>query len=198
MAIVLDALATVGSRTVFITPPDFVKQYTTIPRAMVNFSLNEAAISAKPLNDQQELNVSIVLNPTFAYRWVDMEAALSQDVANDWRATAYVELTNALRGLPIGATQRHVMNITDYTRIPAGGTGGGEAWGIRALGSIESLPRYIIQRNLQDPVISFKATNIGTAAGAAGTFSCFFSFWEYEIEQAEAFPLHFAEAMWAR
>jgi len=97
MAVVLMSLTADATRQVFIKPADVQREFTSMPRALVQFSLNEAVIDLKPSTDQEELIVSMVLDAEFAYRLVDLNASLTQDTANDWPPGAYLELTNVHR-----------------------------------------------------------------------------------------------------
>ncbi len=199
MAVVLDSLSGKFTRTVFVRPPDTVRGLTSMPRSLVNFNILNGVISAKPLNDTQELIISVTLPGNLAYRLVDLSWSLIQDVANDWRGVAYMELTNAIRGLEVGATQRHPIVINDTTRIPTPT----EMWMADSRASQPAgLPRYIIQTNPRGspaaPVITFKAMNDTAAAGLAGTTNFYCSFMEFEIEQAELFPLHWPSLTYER
>ncbi len=187
MAVVLTSLSATLTRTVFIKPPDMVRQLTSLPRAIVNFNILNGTIDAKPVNDQQELIVGMTLPSEFAYRMLDMTVSLIQDVANDWSPRAYFELTNSIRNLEVGATERHVVIIEDLIRIPTPV----EMW-IARVPAWHALPRYIIQARTQTatPVITFKATNQNAAVGAAGTINFFVSYFEYDLEQVEMFPVH--------
>ncbi len=166
------------------------RQYTAIPRAIVTFHILNGVISAKPLNDTAELIVSIVLPQNFAYRWVDLAFHLSQDVAFDWNARAYVELTNAIRNLEIGMTMNHVVVLDDVTVVP------GPTERLMARTGVDPVVRYIIQTPAANPqaspVITMKASNETAAAGAAGVFNFYASFYEFDIEQVEMYPVHFS------
>lgn len=189
MAVVQDSFTASLSRTVFTKPPDPARQYSALPRALVNFVVNDGTISAKPLNDQQELEIECVLDPKFAYRLVDMSIDLVQDVANDWTSRAYLEITNMVRNLPTGSRQRHTIVLEDTIRVPTAV----EMW--IAIGSRQDrLPTYILQSHPGGfgPEFDFHATNQVAAAGAAGVVNAFFSFFEYEIEQAEYVALHYS------
>ncbi len=192
MAIVTVSLVATLSRTVFVKPPDLLRQFTAIPRAIVNFNILNGVITAKPINDDEELTISMILPTTFAYRWVDLNWSLSQDVANSWLNRSYLEITNGIRNLAGGATQRHVITNDDLIQIP----GGTEMIAARApsAGSVSDIPRYVIQSNPPGsgnaPIVTFKSTNQTDPAGAAGTSNFFASFFEYDIEQAEAFPIN--------
>ena len=185
MATVQDTFSTTLSRTVFRKPPDAIREFTSIPRSLVNFTLNDGALSAKPLNDVHELIIEFILNPTFAYRLVDFNIHLEQDVANDWNAVGVIQTQNAVRNLPPGQTQRHIVDLVDGFLAAENS----EMW----VGILDddAAPHYILQP-LKNQIVTFRflATNQTAAAGAAGVVSCFLSFFEYEIEQAEQFELH--------
>ncbi len=199
MAVVLTSLTATLKRTVFLKPPDLVRELTAVPRAIVTFNILNGTIDAKPVNDQQELIIGMTLDGQFAYRWIDLAFSLIQDVANDWQSRGYVELTNAIRNLEAGSTQRHVIIFDDLIRIPTPV----EMLASRAPSALVSdIPRYVIQTPASSagasPVITFKATNQAAAVGAAGTCDFYASFYEYDIEQAERFPLHYANLVLQR
>ncbi len=198
MAIVADFLLATLSRTVFVKPPDPLRNLTAMPRAIVNYNILNGVISAKPATDQQELTISFLLDPTFAYKMVDMSISLSQDTAQDWSPRGYFEFTNAIRNLEQGATERHVVVIEDLIQIP----GGTEMW-IARVAAIHNLPRYVIQvppgaATGTSPVTTFKANNQNTNVATAGTVNFYLTFFEYEIEQAEQFPLHWPMQVYER
>ncbi len=195
MAIVADSLLSTFSRTGFVKPPDSVRQTTAMPRAMVNYNILNGTISAKPATDQQELTVSLVFQTEFAYRFLELYAHLNQDVANDWSPRAYLEVTNAIRNIEGGATQRHPFVLEDVI-VP----GGSEAW-IARVAAEANTPRYIFQTKPGTqvaPIVVFRANNQNTAAGAVGSVNFYCSFLEYDIEQVERFPLHWPLSTWAR
>lgn len=188
MAVVADAFVATQSRTVFTKPPDVVRWSTAIPRAIVNFTVVDGNIAAKPLNDTQRLNIAIPLDPTFAYRWLDLSVDLQQDVANDWQTRPFIQIVNGLRNLPLGATLRYplVLENSFDAVIPS------EVWMIPRL----SRPPSIIIQARAAPIditfINFFATNQNAAAGGVGVLNALFTFLEYEIEQAESVAMHYA------
>jgi len=196
VALVTDTIATVQSKTVLTKPPDFARQYTALPRALVNFTLQEEAISAKPINDDYELRLTITLDPTFAYRFVDFAANVVQDTAADWVNRGYLEVENGIRNLPALTRMRHAValekNLIEFTSEV-------EMWVARYI-SAQSMPRYILQA--QDPRLpiqfSFNTANTADPAAAAGTVDCLFAFYEYEIEQAQYVAMHYAETVYDR
>lgn len=168
------------------------RQLTAIPRAIVTFNILNGVISAKPVNDTAELIIGIGLDGNFAYRWIELVWSLTQDVAFNWNSRAYVELTNAIRNLEISATQHHVVVLDDVTVVP----GPSERIIARGQQFVTNIPRYIIQtpaiNAAATPVVTFKASNENVAVGAAGTTNFLASFYEYDIEQVQMYPIHYA------
>ncbi len=186
MAVINTVLGSTLQRTVLTKPPDVVRQHSPWPRAMVNAFIQGGTLDAKPVNDQQELQIGVVLDPKFAYRLQDFSVSLIQDVANDWVARAYIEVQDAIRNLPSGQKTRHAVALDD-TRQNVSAL---EMW-VTVAGP-DRQPNYIFQALPNDLVIfNFFATNEAAAAGLAGTVDSWFRFLEYEIEQAEWFALHY-------
>ncbi len=196
MAVVQDSFLATFSRTGFIKPPDLQRELSAMPRAIVNYSVIQGTVSAKPVNDQQELTVALVFQTTFAYRYAELHAAVLQDVAFDWTNRAYLEIVNGIRNIAGGSVQRHPYILEDIPIMP----GAGESWTARVAAEANS-PRYVIQTlpgSQAAPVVTFKCGNQAAAVGAAGTLDFFASFFEYDIEQVERFPIHWPVTTWAR
>ena len=195
MAVVTNNFGATLTRTPFLKPPDMVRELTAFPRAIANFSVVGGVLDLKPLNDQQEVSVAIDLPTTFAYKLVDTSMSITQNTAFSWASRTYIEITNGLRNTPIGFTTRHAFVLEDVTVVP----GGGER-GITRITDPTNLPRYVVQAALQGiaPVITWRATNQAAAAATAGTIDFFLSWYEYDIEQVERFPLHYAMQTYGR
>ncbi len=191
MAVVLTSLTAEFNRTVFIKPPDMQRLFTAIPRAIVTFHILNGVVDAKPVNDQQELIIGLTLDSSFAYRWIDLAFHLSQDVAHDWNNRGYLEITNAIRNLEAGMTQNHVIVFDDIVVVP------GATERLTARTGVDPIVRYILQVPPGSaagaaPIITMKASNETAAVGAAGTLNFYASFYEYDIEQVEMYPPHYA------
>lgn len=185
MAVVSDVFASTISRTVLTKQPDQVRQFTPYPRAILNAHVFNGALAVKPLNDQQDLTIGVVLDPKFAYRLMDVNVHMIQDAAFDWDPNAFIEVVDGLRGLPDGAVQRHVVELEDVFDSSATG----EMW----VSGLLRIPRFIIQGKGGDTIFfNFFATNQSAAAAGAGSLNSLFRFFEYEIEQAQFFALHYA------
>ncbi len=194
MAVVNTVLGSTLQRTVFTKPPDAQRQYTPIPRAVVNAFIIEGVLDAKPVNDTQELQIAVVLDPKFVYQLVDFNVSAIQDVANDWNVRGYIEIQNGIRNLPAGMTTRWSVPLDD-TRQNVTAT---EVWIARGI-NFEGMPRFLIQaRPGQLAIFNFFAHNPTAAVGAAGVIDSYFSFFEYEIEQAQYFALHYGATVYTR
>lgn len=193
MAVVSVNLTANFRRTTFTKPPDYMRFGTAIPRSIVNFFLNQTAVAAKPVNDQEELLVRCPLDPTFAYRLVDFSVSLIQDVAHDWETRGWIEVSGAIRGVPDSTVARHSVVLDDIFDNSSS-----EMWIAAADKESQRLPSYIIQDVGGVLLFDFKASNQTAAAGAAGTIDAYMTFFEYEIEQAQYFALHMAPLVYSR
>lgn len=189
MAQVLDSLATTRTRQVFTKMPDIPREYTPVPRAIVQFHIDSGVVAAKPVNDTYEITISVVLELRAAYRFLDFNWSLITDTAKDFTPIGYMEIINGIRGAPIGQTNRHAFTLGDSTLRD---NSLDEVWIAKFVSELDR-PRYIVQSVRQGiaPTIAFNAVNLTAAASLAGTTDFFCSFFEYDIEQAEHFPLHF-------
>ncbi len=165
-----------------------------MPRSVTHHVVNLETLSAKPVNDQQDLLISIVMPVQFTYRMIQMNVTVTQDVADAWTSNgAYLEMINAMRGLPSGFLQRWSAVLDSRVAIP---TAAG-SWIARF--DQAAMPTEVIQaRDGAAPTITFKATNQSAAAGAAGVVNASFTFLEYDIEQAQRFSLHWPQLVYNR
>ena len=195
MAVVSDQLVAAFTRTPFVKPPDLLREWTAIPRAIVNFEILNGTISAKPINDVAEMLIAVDLPVQFAYRMMALNASLSQNQAKDWESIAYLEVTNAIRGLEGGNTQRWPLTVESLVRVSQVASTA-NLWMAR-FDSV--IPTDILQsKDGIAPVIVFKAANIIATAATAGTFNFLATFLEYDIEQAQRFPLHWPTMTYTR
>ncbi len=183
MAVVSDQFGSTFARTSFIKRPDPTRMFTAEPRAIITFNIFNGTISAKPVNDTQNLVIALDLPVAFAYRMIELNCVLTQDVANDWERGVFLEATNAIRTLEAGSVQRHPGNSISTVRRNLTGM-----WLIDL-----DVPRYIMQavRPGIAVTMTFEASNNNATVGAAGVVNFYASFFEYEIEQAIMYPIHY-------
>ncbi len=164
-----------------------------MPRSLVNFNVDDGVLSAKPLNDTAELFISIVLPVQFAYRFLTFTWDLIQDVAFNWQ-NGYMTVTNGIRGIAQGTSHRwHITNPSvDHIVTPVSE--------MKILHWSDHGPTDILQSIVagSSPVIVFKVNNVAAEAGAAGTTSFLATFLEYDIEQAQRFPIHWPTMTYGR
>jgi len=181
MAVVATQFTPAPTRVPFLKPPDMQRMQTSMPRAILSFTLVGGTLDAKPINDDQTLSVATNLPREFAYRMIDMELTVVQDVAFAWQFGGEMQITNAWRGEPLGLTTRHSMTATESNSF---GFVQQTHW------VVQRQPTSILQ-SISPGVaagITFRVTNATDPAGAAGTVLFFCRFFEYDIEQVQMFP----------
>ncbi len=181
MAIVTNNVTAQFRREVFVKPADMQRMYTPMPRAIVTFLTNSAVVSAKPINDQQVVDIQVNLPLEFAYRMIDVDLRIRQDVAFAWQFGGELNVTSSVRGLS-GITFSHPMVATAETN--SAGFVQQTHW------NVSRIPTAIMQspRSGIAPFLDFRVTNSTAPAGAAGTMNFFCRFYEFDIEQVQMFP----------
>jgi len=191
MAVVVDQFVATASRTTFIKPPDLQRQLTPLPRAILNFNVFNAAGTAKPLSDTLELAVAIDLPFTFAYRMIELHAVCTFTALSNWEPIQFLEVTNAIRDLEAGAFLRHPVSIVE-TVLQSPAT---PIW----LTNPMDVPTYIMQAAQRvAPVLTYRANNQDIDTGGTYVFNFYASFYEYDIEQVQMFPVHAPTQVYAR
>jgi len=155
---------------------------TAMPRSLVTFIVNQGVISAKPLNDQQTVQVVVDLPVQFAYRMINGELMIAQDEAFAYTDGGELQSTNLMRGQALGVTTRHLMRsaeVLSFATIVA-----------QHFWLVDRIPTYIMQSISAGVagVLDFRIVNNNAAAAAAGTLNFYASFFEYDIEQVQMFP----------
>jgi hypothetical protein len=182
MAVVVTTLFATMTRVPFIKPPDMQRMITAMPRSIMTAVVDDGVLDAKPINDQQTLSVGMVLPFQFAYRQVTgYLRIINQGIAN-WQDGAEVQITNGMRGQPLGVTQHQLLHKTDilqFSPIAAAGV-----W------EYTRIPSTIIQSIAAgvSPVMDIRTVNNAAAASVAATVQLVFTFYEYDIEQVQMFP----------
>jgi len=182
MAVVVTAVGTTFTRIPFIKPPDMVRMYSAMPRAVVACVANAAVVDAKPLNDQQTLQVAVDLPFQFAYRMISSEIRFVNQGANNWEDNAELHITNGLRGQPLGVLTIHKMvKAATLTFSPIAAA---------LMYTFPVIPSMIIQSVSRGaaPVVDYRMVNNAAAASVAGVLHFLATFYEYDIEQVQMFP----------
>ncbi len=186
-AVVLDSFSFTEVYRPYQGIPDAVRVGTAVPRGMRIFFINQVATQAKPLNDTHEILAGLTLSSNFAYLPQDFNARIVSDTAFDYQSRGYWEYVNTNGALPTGTIQHFPCPAVDITRIPSPSES--------TIISFEAgaSPRAMIWPIVPpaSPVLTFKISNIVAQAEAIGEFNAFATFLEYDLEQAQLFPINF-------
>lgn len=159
------------------------------PRGLVRFSFT-AALTAKPINDDYNLQITCSLPLNFAYVLSSMSYSIQVDTATDFNAVAKVRVFNGLAHLPPGNTQSLPLDMSNYNDA---GTGAPERIANFSLGELRSwFPNPIwAPANASGMSFILNHDNGADPAAAAGLINFFATFYQYELNQAVRFPLNF-------
>lgn len=184
MAIVLTAFATEFTRVPFLKPPDLVRQLTALPRATVAIITSGGVLPLKPMSDQQKIQFAPTLPTTFAYRLISAGVNVQLGASDDWNVQGELQITNAMRGQPLGITTRHTMTSNN------GSTFATITGNVNYFFEPNQMPTFVLQslRNNVAPILDFRFGNDAVAASAAGVVNFFCFLYEYDIEQVQAYP----------
>lgn len=167
----------------FIRPPDAAILRSSVPRGLLTFASDEVAIAGKPVNDQYFLRFATALPQKYGHVLADLSMWFSVDTASDFDTTAMMQtednyplaaenkmrysfplrINNIINGLP------NVMLDEPQSRLPRA-----PIWTVSGV----------------QPTLVLSVVNNAAAVMAAGTASCLFSFWQYDLEQVRSFPVN--------
>ncbi len=184
MAIVDTIITATGSRQPFERPPQNVSLWSSIPRAIVHFSVVDGTLDAKPINDDQHLRISAALPGGFAYQLIQLAATVTQDVAFSWATSPLLRCVNWTTDL--GSTEHIVLSASDVHELVDASAvvpvislrlGPNQAGAF----SFGRQPIY----NTSGALASFSLlwANESDPAGAAGTVDFVMSFLEFDLTQ---------------
>ncbi len=134
--------------------------------------------------------MSFTLPLGFGYVLNEMGFFIEVDTASDWESTMMMRISRASPQL----------GLFDYLEVIAFNLGGrnGVSNNTRSAAPISSqLPRTPIIID-STAVHGLTATNLQAAVGAVGTFNAMISFWEYDLEQIQYFPVHAPVGVYSR
>ncbi len=184
MAIVLTGFQTNFVRVPYIKPPDLQRMLTAVPRAIVWFITTAGVVPAKPVNDQQKIQFSLLLPLTFAYRLVNAGLNLQALQAQDWIPNGEAIVTNSMRGQPPGVDTHHPLESVEGSTFAT-------ITGVRNYFFPPGVkPTFIMQsiRPNTQAGIDFRFGNDNATAATAGVVNFFAWFYEYDIEQVQLYP----------
>lgn len=184
MAVVTDNLTFLSSYTPFERPPEAVTLYSLIPRGIRRFFFQDD-ISAKPVNDKQEVLLSATLPDAFAYSLARYDAVLTQDRAQDWNDANVLRLFNGIPGQPTGNAVEVLCN-TQFVAV-VGSVGNSN---ISHNVQLENFPAPFWSTIPGAPSFRARWINNNATVAAAGFLQCHADFYEYDLVQAQRYWVH--------
>lgn len=189
VAIVTTALAFTRDYVPYERLPQPQTLWTAIPRGLQFGYVNEEDLDLKPVNDDQRLTVTMTLPPNFGYVMANAQLTITQNRANDWADSCNLNITNFLRGTPIGTFANYRQGLEVDGRFLK-----------RTMVVTQPWPSFpIVGVTSGSPIIVvFDAWNGQDTAATAGTVSCFASFWQFDLEQIRKYPINSPQPVHSR
>jgi len=196
-ALVVDVHLMDARYTPYQRPPDRVVTTSPIPRGLKSFVVPGAVLAAKPLYDKLMLSFSFSLPHNYAYLLNELNVSVDCDTASDWDDVGHLRLpstSTANRGFDYQVP----LDFTLYSRHATGPLGtAGQTMRSTQINSGQ-LPRTPIVPTEFMATSSMIFCNRVDAAQAAGTVDALISFWEFDLEQIQFYPIHMAANVVAR
>lgn len=189
MAIVTDTIVPPHSYTPFEGIPDLVRINTAVPRGLVRFFFQDD-LSIKPVNDSQLLVVQCNLPENFAYVFASLSMALSLTLASDWEDVIKLRTLNTIPNQPNGNAQVCIFSNTVESPVSS------------------QVPERTLNYRFGDPRAYFPHPMWSSVPGTGPQFSFLWSntiatvtgapfltfhlaFFQFDLSQAQRFPLNF-------
>ncbi len=149
-------------------------------------------LALKPVNDTELLSIAGTLNPGFGYVLAEAHCNISQDRAQDWNGFGQLRISQPSPELD-GFDYRMPMQFSNYSQD-------GTTLGVTSTrgGGTYSLLHTPIVPPTGGSTFSMSFANLAAAAAAAGVVDAVVSFWQYDLEQLQFFPVHVATGVYSR
>jgi len=162
--------------------------WTAIPRGLVTLVAPLQVLDAKALGDEAILELRATLPPNFAYVMNDANFTLNQNRAFDWGGDDPKQITlnlqNFLRGSSnVDAVQGNYPQLTVFPfKEPT------------TIVMIKDNPwptsPLVAEQGTSGILINWTAFNDISTATLAGTFDAFMTFWQFDLEQIQKYPIN--------
>lgn len=136
----------------------------------------DTAISAKPLNDTQDLTLTHTFSGNFAYLFVQGTLQINQDVAHSWTPTGVIAFANSS---PAVAEVHQFQWPMLFSDVWSSSTTPLMLW----RSGVDVPARLPIWNAKNAAGVIINVTNQSAAAGAAGTVRSHLCFYEFDLEQ---------------
>lgn len=165
------------------------RMYNAVPRGMIRFSAIKV-LSAKPINDDMNVNITSSLPPNFGYVFSYMFFELECDTATDWNATARFRMFNGIPNASVPNDQVAVVNMSNYNDA---GTSDPKRIADMSLGDLgKRFPTPVWRtRDAAGMSAIVNYANGADPAQAAGLIEFHMAFYQYDLTQVVRFPLNF-------
>jgi len=193
MAVVVTALTFVADYVPYERPPQPVTLWSAIPRGLFTGIVNAGVLDAKPVNDQQQLTITMTLPPNFGYVMSDSQLEVFQNRAADWNSRCQVQLTNFIRGAAgnvQGLTASYPQNMQDTTGVAA-------SKAMQVLAPWPTMP-IVASEPGAPTIVLMEARNNNATVATAGTVMAFASFWQFDLEQIRKYPINSPQPVHSR
>lgn len=189
MAVVTQTVTPTRTYQPFEGMTEAARLWSAVPRGMLHFDA-EVSLTAKPINDSYDLQVTSSLPDGFAHVFSSMSVQLVVDTASDLDAVATVRVFN---GLPSAAPANTQFAAVTMTEVPSTVALGPSRILSYSLGDLrEWFPGPIVRHTGAAGLsILFNTHNSAAAAAAEGAIFFHLSVYQYELNQAVRFPLNF-------
>ncbi len=156
-----------------------------MPRGLRRFFL-QTDVSLKPVNDQINVFITATLPENFAYIMRSFNLVLSADTASDWDNTCPMRMFNHIPGQEVGTNEEIATELSLY--VPATQNPTLIANQHRVNVSAFTAPMWAVHGGS----ITFRVslTNVAAAAGAAAFVTTHCDFYEFDLTQAQRYPIN--------
>lgn len=143
-------------------------------------------VDAKPVNDQIDVFLTATLPENYAYVMRNFNLQLSADTASDWDNTVVLRMFNHIPGQEVGTAEMISTEMSLF--VPAGATPTLTVNQHRLNLAAFTMPMWAVHGGS----ITFRVelTNIAAAVGAAAFVITHCEFYEYDLTQAQRYPLN--------
>jgi len=186
MATVATVIAMAPTYVPYERPPDPATLWSAVPRGLRGFQVATGIVEAKPINDDQTLQLTGTLPANFAYVFAEIAFKLDQDQANFWTPKYTLNLQNYYQG----STALSMTWIFSLITHPLGAqiaSGGVEA-PLLTVG-LPKAPMWA-PKGSSGILISMQARNGTATAALSGTVDAYINFWEFDLEQIRKYPIN--------
>ncbi len=198
MAVVTQVIAPARSYSPFEGMSEAQRLASAVPRGLIRFdTVVGQTITAKPINDSYDLQVTCSLPDGFAYILSGLSFQVAVDTISDYDDTCQGRIFNGLPTAAPGGAEHAIFDMTEVASTVA-------LRPMRILsygrGTLATWFHHPFTRNLAGTGLSFLINyhNSAAPAAATGLVSFHLSIYQYELNQLVRFPLNYPTPVGSR